>query len=112
MPAVAQHNAVLAAAQRINITTDFTEVKTSAELDAVFETASERRPDGLLMLTAPLFSIYSKHIAELTLKHRSPAISMFSSFARASNGRKSLEKGRQGILAALGRRLGKAISRR
>ena len=35
------------------------------------------------MLTAPLFSIYSKHIAELTLKHRLPAISMFSSFARA-----------------------------
>jgi putative ABC transport system substrate-binding protein len=83
MPAVAQHNAVLAAAQRLNITTDVTEVKTSAELDAVFETASERRPDGLLMLTAPLFSIYSKHIAELTLKHRLPAISMFSSFARA-----------------------------
>ena len=83
MPAVAQHNAVLAAAQRLNITTDVTEVKTSAEFDAVFETASERRPDGLLMLTAPLFSIYSKHIAELTLKHRSPAISMFSSFARA-----------------------------
>jgi hypothetical protein len=44
--------------------------KRRAELDAVFETASERRPDGLLMLTAPLFSIYSKHIAELTLKHR------------------------------------------
>ena len=35
------------------------------------------------MLTAPLMSIYSKQIAELTLKYRLPAISMFSSFARA-----------------------------
>ena len=83
MPAMAQHAAVLAAAQRLNITTDVMEVKTPAELNPVFETASARRPDGLLMLTAPLFSIYSKHIAELTLKHRLPAISMFSSFARA-----------------------------
>ena len=83
MPAMARHTAVLAAAQRLNITTDVMEVKTPAELDPVFEAASARHPDGLLMLTAPLFSIYSKHIAELTLKHRLPAISMFSSFARA-----------------------------
>jgi putative tryptophan/tyrosine transport system substrate-binding protein len=83
MPAMAQHKAVLAAAQRLNITTDVIEVKTPAELDPVFETAGARRPDGLLMLTAPLSSIYSKHIAELTLKHRLPAISMFSSFAQA-----------------------------
>ncbi len=82
IPAMAQHKAVLAAAQRLNITTDVIEVKTPAELDAVFETASAHRPGGLLMLTAPLFSIYSKHIAELAFKHRLPAISMFSSFAR------------------------------
>ena len=83
MPAMVQHKAVLAAAKRLNITTEVMEVKTPAELDAVFETAGARHPDGLLMLTAPLMSIYSKHIAELTLKHRLPAISMFSSFARA-----------------------------
>jgi putative tryptophan/tyrosine transport system substrate-binding protein len=83
MPAMAQHKAVLKAAQSLNITIDVIEVRTSADLEAVFETASARRPDGLLMLTAPLFSIYSKHIAELTLKHRLPAISMFSNFARA-----------------------------
>jgi putative ABC transport system substrate-binding protein len=83
IPAMAQQKAVLAAAQRLNVTTEVMEVKTPADLDAVFETASARRPDGLLMLSAPLLSIYSKHVAELTLKHRLPAISMFSSFARA-----------------------------
>ena len=82
-PAAAQYKAVLAAAQRINVSTEVMEVKAPAELDRVFETASARQFDGLLMLSAPILSIYSKHIAELTLKHRLPAISMFSSFARA-----------------------------
>ena len=81
-PATAQRTAVLAAAKRLNIATEVMDVKAPAELDAVFETASAHRPDGLLMLSAPVLSIYSQHIAELTLKHRLPAISMFSSFAR------------------------------
>jgi putative ABC transport system substrate-binding protein len=81
-PATAQRTVVLAAAKRLNIATEVMDVKAPAELDAVFETASAHRPDGLLMLSAPVLSIYSQHIAELTLKHRLPAISMFSSFAR------------------------------
>jgi putative tryptophan/tyrosine transport system substrate-binding protein len=79
----AQRKAVVAAAQRLNITTEVTGVRTPDEFDAAFEAASARRPDGLLMLSAPLLSIYSKRLAELTLEHRLPAISMFSSFARA-----------------------------
>jgi putative ABC transport system substrate-binding protein len=59
------------------------EVRAPAELDAVFQAASSRSPHGLLMLTAPFMSIYSKNIAELTLKYRLPAISMFPTFARA-----------------------------
>jgi putative tryptophan/tyrosine transport system substrate-binding protein len=76
----AQRKAVVAAAQRLKITT---EVRTPDEFDAAFEAATARRPDGLLMLSAPLLSTYSKRLAELTLKHRLPAVSMFSSFARA-----------------------------
>ena len=83
MPARAQYKAVLKAAQRFNITTEVMEVKAPAELDAVFRAASARSPHGLLMLTAPFMSIYSKNIAELTLKYRLPAISMFPTFARA-----------------------------
>ena len=79
----AQYKAVLKAAQRFNITTEVMEVKAPAELDAVFRAASARSPHGLLMLTAPFMSIYSKNIAELTLKYRLPAISMFPTFARA-----------------------------
>jgi putative tryptophan/tyrosine transport system substrate-binding protein len=59
------------------------EVKAPAEFDAVLAAASDRRPDGLLILSSPLFSIYSKQIAELTLEYHLPAISLFTSFARA-----------------------------
>jgi putative tryptophan/tyrosine transport system substrate-binding protein len=83
MPARAQYKAVLEAAQRFNITTEVMEVRAPVELDAVFQAASSRSPHGLLMLTAPFMSIYSKNIAELTLKYRLPAISMFPTFARA-----------------------------
>ena len=79
----AQRKAVVAAAQRLKITTEVIGVRTPDEFDAAFEAATARRPDGLLMLSAPLLSIYSKRLAELTLKHRLPAVSMFSSFARA-----------------------------
>jgi putative ABC transport system substrate-binding protein len=83
IPATAQRKAVVATAQHLKITTEVIGVKAPDEFDAAFEAASARRPDGLLMLSAPLLSIYSKRLAELTLKHRLPAISMFSSFARA-----------------------------
>jgi putative tryptophan/tyrosine transport system substrate-binding protein len=78
-----QTKAIAAAAQRLNVKIEVIGVKAPAELDAAFETVSARHPDGLLILSSPFFSIYSKQIAELALKHRLPAISMFSTFARA-----------------------------
>ena len=42
-----------------------------------------RRPDGLFVLSSPIASIYAKQFAELALKHRLPAISLFTSFAKA-----------------------------
>jgi putative tryptophan/tyrosine transport system substrate-binding protein len=84
MPARAQYKAVLGAAQRLDVKTEVMEVKGPAEFDAVFQASERVRGfDGLLMLSAPLMSVHSKKIAELTLKHGVPAISMFSSFARA-----------------------------
>jgi len=59
------------------------EVKAPTEFDAVLAAASARRPDGLLMLSSPLFSIYSKQIADLILKYHLLAIPLFTSFARA-----------------------------
>jgi putative tryptophan/tyrosine transport system substrate-binding protein len=59
------------------------EIKAPGEIEAVLYAAGQRRPDGLVLLSSPLFSAYSKEIADLTLKHRLPAIGFFSSFPRA-----------------------------
>jgi putative ABC transport system substrate-binding protein len=48
----------------------------------VFEIASAHKPDGGLLLSSPMTSIHSKQFADLALKHRLPAISMFETFAR------------------------------
>ena len=74
-----QQKAVTAAAQLINVKTEVLELRSPSDFDA----ASARRPDGLLLLSFPLVSINSKRLAELTLQHRLPAISMFANFARA-----------------------------
>jgi putative ABC transport system substrate-binding protein len=81
--AAVQTKAVEAAAQRVKIKIEILEVKAPTEFDAVLAAASSRHPDGLLMFSSPLFSIYSKEIADLTLKYHLPAISLFTSFARA-----------------------------
>jgi len=78
-----QTKAVVAAAQRLGVKTEIVEVKTSAEAGAVFEVASAHKPDGVLLLSSPFMSIYSKQFADLALAHRLPAISPFSAFARA-----------------------------
>jgi putative ABC transport system substrate-binding protein len=77
-----QTKAIAVAAQQVHVSSEVVEIKGAAELDAVFETVNAYRPDGLLILSSPLVSIYSKQLAELALKYRMPAISLFSNFAR------------------------------
>jgi putative ABC transport system substrate-binding protein len=77
-----QTKAIAVVAQQVHVDIEVLEIKGSAELDAVFETVNARHPDGLLILSSPVVSIYSKRFAELALKYRMPAISLFSNFAR------------------------------
>ncbi len=78
-----QQKAFAAAAQSVNVKTEILELKSLSEFEAVFDAASARRPDGLVLLSSPLVSINSKQLAELALQHRLPAISLFANFARA-----------------------------
>ncbi|MGA8315405.1 MAG: ABC transporter substrate-binding protein [Bradyrhizobium sp.] len=78
-----QTKAVIAAAQRLGVKVEILQVKTPAELGAVFEAASAHKPDGLLMLSSPIMGIYAKQCADLALAHHLPAISLFSAFTRA-----------------------------
>jgi len=77
-----QTRAVTEAAQLVNVKAEVLSFKSPSDFGAVFDAASARHPDGLLFLSSPLVSINSKHLAELALQHRLPAISMFSSFVR------------------------------
>jgi ABC-type uncharacterized transport system substrate-binding protein len=78
-----QPKAVTAAAQSVDVRTDVLELRSPSDFETVFNAASARRPDGLLLLSSPLVSINSKQLAELALQHRLPAISLFASFARS-----------------------------
>jgi ABC-type uncharacterized transport system substrate-binding protein len=78
-----QTNAIAVAARQVHVNTEVLEIKGTAQLDAVFETINAHHPDGLLILSSPLVSINSKRLAELALKYRMPAISLFSNFARS-----------------------------
>jgi hypothetical protein len=69
-----QPKAVTAAAQLVDVKTDVLELTSPSDFETVFNAASARRPDGLLLLSSPLVSINSKQLAELALEHRLPAI--------------------------------------
>ncbi len=78
-----QPKAIASAAKSVDVKTEVLEIKSFSDLEATFEAASARRPDGLLILSSPIMSISSKQLAELALKFRLPAISLFASFARS-----------------------------
>jgi len=78
-----QAHAVSAAARRLNLNTEVFELKSPSEFDGVFDALTARRPDGVLLLSSPVVSVNSPRLAELSLQHRLPAISLFSAFARA-----------------------------
>jgi putative tryptophan/tyrosine transport system substrate-binding protein len=60
-----------------------TKARAQSEIPSVFAAASARRPDGMLILSSPVASIYSKDFADMALKYRLPAISIFANFPRA-----------------------------
>jgi len=77
-----QPRAIASAVRSVGAKTEVLEIKSFSDLDGTFESASARRPDGLLILSSPIVSVNSKQLAELSLKHRLPAIFLFANFAR------------------------------
>lgn len=78
-----QTRAVAAAVEGAGVKIDVLEIRSPAGLDAVFDAASALRPDGVMLLSSPIMSVFSKQMAELAVKHRLPAISLFANFARS-----------------------------
>src|SRR5215475_9142054 len=78
-----QREAVGKAGGTLNVQLDITEVRRPSDFDAAFSMASQRGAGAMVMLSSPLIADNVQMLAELTLRHRLPAITLFPDFARA-----------------------------
>ena len=78
-----QKKAVEGAARSLKVMSEILEVQTPSDFDGVFNSASQRGVDALLMLSAPVISTNVQKLAELAILHNLPAVTLFPDFARA-----------------------------
>jgi putative tryptophan/tyrosine transport system substrate-binding protein len=78
-----QMEAVGKAGGTLNVQLDIIEVRRPSDFDAAFSMASQRGAHAMVMLSSPLIADHMQMLAELTLRHRFPAITLFPDFARA-----------------------------
>ncbi len=70
-------------AGKFGIATERVSVRVRDDLAEGVAAAKKRGADAVILLSSPLVFVNSKALAELTLKHRLPAITMFADFARS-----------------------------
>jgi len=80
-----QLEAVKNAGRALNVKLDVLEIRAITELQRVFQTASELRPDAIIILSSPIFGTNPKMIANLTIEHHIPTATLFSEIARAGS---------------------------
>jgi putative ABC transport system substrate-binding protein len=66
----------------LGIKTETLQVKTREDYAGVVATAKEHGAGAMLLPSSPLVFVNAKELAELSLRHRLPAITLFSEFAR------------------------------
>ena len=78
-----QLDAARSAAQRFDLDLRVVEFRKVDELDESIGSAARAGANAMIMLSSPIVSSFSKRLAELTVRHRLPAISPFRAFADA-----------------------------
>lgn len=78
-----QADSVNAIATQLGIRTDLLEVHARADYAGAFAIAKDRGAGAVLLLSSPLVFANAKELAELSLHHLMPTITMFAEFARA-----------------------------
>ena len=78
-----QLTAIQAAAGILNLKLEVLEVRSRADLEAAFPSASRRAAGAVLMLSSPLIGGNTNLLAELAVTQKLPAITLFSDFARS-----------------------------
>ncbi len=77
-----QVDAVTKIAVPLNIRTDLLETKVRADYTGAFAVAKDRGAGSVIILSSPLVPASVKDLAELSIDHQLPAITMFSEFPR------------------------------
>jgi ABC-type uncharacterized transport system substrate-binding protein len=78
-----QLKAIEEAAGVLRLNLQILEVRSPADLDPAFLAAAGLNADAVLILSSPIFGANSKVVADLALRHRLPAVTLFPDFARA-----------------------------
>jgi putative ABC transport system substrate-binding protein len=78
---LAQLDTLTAEAKSEGLSIEILEVKAPEEMEAAFQSAAAKKADSLLVLSSPLFGTTPKPVADLALKYRLPAITLFPEFA-------------------------------
>jgi putative ABC transport system substrate-binding protein len=83
-PAMAplQLHAIEAAAQTLNLKLLVLQVRSLADIEPALQSAANQGAEALLLLASPLIGGNPKLFGEITVKHRLPAITLFTDFAR------------------------------
>jgi putative ABC transport system substrate-binding protein len=77
-----QLDALNKTANALDIKTDLLEVRVRDDYAGAFALAKSRGADAAILLSTPLIPSIAKPLAELSLRHKLPTITMFSDFAR------------------------------
>ena len=77
-----QVDALTKTAAPLNLQTDLLEVKAPGDYAGAFAVAKDRDAGAAIMLSSPLVPASAKALAELSLRYKLPAITMFSEFPR------------------------------
>jgi putative ABC transport system substrate-binding protein len=93
----------------LGVRTTLLEVKERSDYTAAFALARERGAEAAVLLSTPLIPSITRTLAELSLHHKLPAITMFSDFAR-SGGLLSYGPNLFGAFRQVGVLMGKVLS--
>jgi ABC-type uncharacterized transport system substrate-binding protein len=77
----AQLDAARQAARTLKLTVYLTEARSTAEIESAFRIAMRERPNGMVVLTSPVFNSGRREIAELAATNRLPTILPFLGYA-------------------------------
>jgi putative ABC transport system substrate-binding protein len=78
-----QMKAIKQAAELLAIQIDVLEVRTRSDFEEAFASANQRGADALLMLSSAVISTNAQLLADLAVRYRLPAITLYPDFARA-----------------------------